>query len=128
MDVGTTVAGFGQRLRSSGMGRAINGCAKYVAGCYFDIRGGMYLTDGLTFEVPREHTTRQMRGRFAVDTYERPERTLVSKYLPPRATVLELGGCIGVVSCTVNRMLDRPDKHVVVEANRVLDSGSRAKS
>ncbi len=49
--------------------------------------------------------------------YERFERHAVLKYLRPEYPVVELGACIGVVSCVTNRILKNPASHVVVEAN-----------
>jgi FkbM family methyltransferase len=105
-------------LTSTHAGRTVHRCVKWLAGLYFDLAlGCRYRTDGMTFEIPKDQTTREMRGRFAVDTYELPERRLVKEHLPRSATVLEMGGCIGVVSCTINRNLDNPEKHLVLEAN-----------
>ena len=120
MKVLQKAAYVGKRLNSGPVGRNVNRIAKYAAGCYFDLRGGVYRTEGLTFEVPREHTTRSMRGRFAADTYELPERALIREHLPRDARVLELGGCIGVVSCLINSLLSDSCAHVVVEANPFL--------
>jgi FkbM family methyltransferase len=88
-----------------------------AAGLYFDLFLGRYRTEGMTFEIPKEHTDLAMRGKFTADTYELPERVLAKRYLPTTATVLELGGCIGVVSCVINRVLQQPCRHVVVEGN-----------
>jgi len=115
-----SAAYVGKKFGSGILGRAVNHAAKYAAGCYFDLSGSKYRTEGLAFQIPREHSTRAMRGRFAVDTYELPERQLVRKHLPPEARVLELGGCIGVVSCLINRLLQNSRSHVVVEANPFL--------
>ena len=115
-----SAAYIGKKFGSGIFGRAINHAAKYAAGCYFDLCGSVYRTEGLEFQIPREHSTRAMRGRFAADTYELPERQLIRKHLPPRAQVLELGGCIGVVSCLINSLLQSPHSHVVVEANPFL--------
>lgn len=104
-------------LGRSRAGRIANHAAKLAAGLYFDVFQRTYRTEGMAFSVPREQTTISLRGKFAVDTYELPERILVKRYLPRDATVLELGGCIGVLSCVINSRLDRPDTHVVVEAN-----------
>jgi FkbM family methyltransferase len=71
----------------------------------------------MTFEIPREDTDLAMRGKFTADTYELPERVLAKRYLRSTAAVLELGGCIGVVACVINRMLQQPRRHVVVEGN-----------
>jgi FkbM family methyltransferase len=49
--------------------------------------------------------------------YERFERHAVLKYVRPELPVVELGGCIGVVSCVTNAILINPAAHVVVEAN-----------
>ena len=49
--------------------------------------------------------------------WEDSEVQLCKKYLRAEDRVLELGGCIGVVSCFVNTMLASPECHVVVEAN-----------
>jgi FkbM family methyltransferase len=52
--------------------------------------------------------------------YEAPERKAVKRYVDPGIPVIELGASIGVVSCVVNRRLDNPRRHVVVEANPAL--------
>lgn len=49
--------------------------------------------------------------------YERFERHAVLHYIRPEYPVVELGACIGVVSCVTNRILKNPVSHVVVEAN-----------
>ncbi len=41
----------------------------------------------------------------------------MKQFLPKNATVLELGACLGVVSCITNRLLEHPERQVVVEAN-----------
>lgn len=50
-------------------------------------------------------------------TYEHFERRAVLQYLRPEIPVIELGGCIGVVACITNKLLNNPADHVVVEAN-----------
>jgi FkbM family methyltransferase len=107
-------------LSRTRIGSSVINAARTAAGLYFDAFQGHYKTEGMVFAIPREHTTRRMRGRFAVDSYELPERMLAKRHLPPGSRVLELGGCIGVLSCVVNHLLDSPTCHVVVEANRLL--------
>jgi FkbM family methyltransferase len=104
-------------LNRTPLGQSVNLLGKMAAGAYFDICLGRYRTEGMTFEVPKDHTDLAMRGKFAVDTYELPERVLVKRCLPSTASVLELGGCIGVVSCVLNRHLEQPERHIVVEGN-----------
>jgi FkbM family methyltransferase len=56
-------------------------------------------------------------GYSILGTYEKSERILVKKYIKPEYAVLELGACIGVVSCTINRILNDKSKQVSVEPN-----------
>jgi len=91
-----------------------------ISGAVFDWLGGEYATGGQRFAVPGELTSRTFRGRFPLGLYELPERLLLWRYLRRGTTVLELGGCLGVVSCLVNARLRDPRRHVVVEANPAL--------
>jgi FkbM family methyltransferase len=120
MSIRHDVASLSKKLNHGAVGRRVTFAVKVAAGCYFDVFCGQYRTSGLTFEIPLKHTTRAMRGRFAADTYELPERQLILKHLPSDSSVLELGGCIGVVSCLVNSLLTDRHSHVVVEANPFL--------
>jgi FkbM family methyltransferase len=54
------------------------------------------------------------------NNYEAPEREALKKYLDPELPVIELGACLGIVSCLTNRRLRQPEKHIVVEANPTL--------
>ncbi len=49
--------------------------------------------------------------------YESQERQTIRQYLDPHSPLLELGGGMGVIACIANRALDRPRKHIVVEAS-----------
>lgn len=49
--------------------------------------------------------------------YESSERRTIKQYLDPRSAIIELGGGLGVVTCIANSLLDRPRKHIVVEAS-----------
>jgi FkbM family methyltransferase len=92
-----------------------------LGGFLFGLTRRTFEADGCRFAVPLELTDSTFRSRFLYDLYENEERALVGEVLRPDDRVLELGGCIGVVSCIVNRRLTRPDsRHVVVEANPYL--------
>ena len=52
--------------------------------------------------------------------YEKPEREAVLRYLQPQWSVIELGGCIGVVSCITNKLLENPANHLVLEVNPLV--------
>jgi hypothetical protein len=63
--------------------------------------------------------------------YELFERFLVRKWIKPTDIVLELGGRLGVISCTINSILDDAHKtqHVVVEPdNSVLRALNKNKT
>jgi FkbM family methyltransferase len=92
----------------------------YIHGLLFDLKGGQYSTEGMAFRIAPEQFPRSYRSRLYFDIYEAPERALAQKWIEPDSSVLELGGCVGVVSCVVNKLLERPENHVVVEANPTL--------
>ena len=52
--------------------------------------------------------------------YEKPEREAVLHYLQPHWSVIELGGCIGVVACITNKLLENPANHLVLEVNPLV--------
>jgi len=71
-----------------------------------------------TFLTDKEMGKRMEQGR-----YESDEIKLL-KHIPNinKCSVLEIGGCLGVVSTILNKKLDDPQKHVVIEANPRLIS------
>jgi FkbM family methyltransferase len=89
----------------------------YLAGVYFDCVQKRYRFRDCSFDVPVEYTGRVDRGHFALGTYEKAECDVIVKVVNEDCAVLELGGCIGVVSCVTNRLLRGSSRHVVVEAN-----------
>jgi FkbM family methyltransferase len=91
-----------------------------VAGAIFTLKGCVYKTSGLSFVIPRHLTTLGFRSRFYYDIYEEPERALIKKHILADDIVLELGGCIGIVSVVTNVQLRDRAKHVVVEPNPEL--------
>jgi FkbM family methyltransferase len=89
----------------------------YLAGIYFTLFEKTYKVEGLDLVIPLNMTNIRFRGQFPIDFYEKQERRYLKQFLPKNATVLELGACLGVVSCITNRQLNYPEGHVVVEAN-----------
>jgi FkbM family methyltransferase len=73
-----------------------------------------FKTCGLTFVFPKEFLPIPAEG------YESGEIEAVNKFIKPGDRVLELGGCLGVVSCVTNARLQEKSRHVVVEANPFL--------
>jgi len=92
----------------------------WLAGLAFDVLKRDYRTEGMVFVVPRSLMKRAHRARFFYDVHELDERELVKRWLPDDATVLELGACLGVVSCVINRQLADPTRQISVEPNPQL--------
>jgi FkbM family methyltransferase len=76
--------------------------------------------DGCKFSIAKDHVPANVIDLLLSGLYETPERQALRKFLDPELPVIELGACVGVVSCLTNRCLRRPEKHVVVEANPAL--------
>ncbi len=88
-----------------------------LLGLIFDLKGGRFRADGCVFAIPKDITSLEFRACFLTKTYEADERMLIQKHLLPEDSVLELGACLGIVSCVTNKLLRDPARHVVVEAN-----------
>lgn len=74
------------------------------------------IIDGLKIKFPSIMKNVEL-GYSLLGTYEKNERFLVKKYVKPSDKVLEMGACIGVVSCTINRILNDKTKQVSIEPN-----------
>lgn len=95
--------------------------ARYtLAGIYFTFFKKVFKQNGIKIIVPMELTDYKFRGRFVLGGYEREEATYLSQYLQPQDTILELGACLGYVSCLSNAQLNDTTRHVVLEANPQL--------
>jgi len=92
----------------------------YLGGIYFTYFKKVYKNKGITIHVPFELTDFKFRGRFVFNSYEEEEARHLSNHLDPLSKVLELGACLGYVSCLTNRRLKDNTQHVVVEANPKL--------
>lgn len=121
-EAGLGNAGPRQRFTwlARGLADLAQGCLRRCAGRAFDRWVGEYRCDGLRFQIPTELTTLETRSEFLLNSYEIPERRLVRRYIPSDATVLELGGCLGILACLVNRRLADPRRHVVFEAHPLV--------
>ena len=93
---------------------------KTSGGLFFTLFKKTFKVEGLEFFIPFKLTDLQFRSRFLSDSYEAEERKYLKEYLPEDATVLELGSCLGIVSCLTNRLLKNKSNHVVMEANPLL--------
>ena len=76
--------------------------------------------DGCKFSIDKNQIPANVIDLLLSDAYEEPERAALKKVVKSHLPVIELGACIGVVSCLTNRRLHHPQNHVVVEANPAL--------
>lgn len=90
---------------------------QWILGAWFDLRGGQFRADRCTFIIPKDITSRAYRACFVNGSYEAEERELIRSFVRPADTVLELGACLGIVSCITNKLLTDQTRHVVVEGN-----------
>lgn len=88
-----------------------------VQGLIFDLFVRRFRADGCEFEIPKHLTSQTYRACFLGNSYEAEERKLIRKFVRPEDSVLEIGACLGIVSCVTNKLLRDQGKHVVVEGN-----------
>jgi FkbM family methyltransferase len=69
------------------------------------------------FLIKFPKTSNKNTGKYFFNVYENNERSLIKKYLNSNSKVLELGGCVGVVSNVINDILNNKSNHIVLEAN-----------
>ena len=67
-----------------------------------------------------------IRHAIATDAYEAAERELIRQHLRSDLPVIELGGCLGLVSGFISEHLDIEVDHLIVEANPELLDVCRA--
>ena len=72
---------------------------------------------GLTIDTGDPVVGNDIKAALFVRGYESSEYRFVRKYVPRHYDVIELGGSLGVVSCTIRRHLERDRKLVIVEAD-----------
>lgn len=88
-----------------------------AGGVIFDCFIRRFRADGCEFEIPRGLTSTAYRAGFLKKDYEAEERELVRKFIRSEDSVLEVGACMGIVSCVTNKLLHDNARHVVVEGN-----------
>jgi FkbM family methyltransferase len=88
-----------------------------IKGAIFDLAGGRFRADSCEFVIPKDITSMPYRSCFLDSSYEAEERDMVRDFVRPEDTVLEVGACLGIVSCVTNKLLLDKSRHVVVEGN-----------
>jgi FkbM family methyltransferase len=89
----------------------------FIGGFVFDFFVGRFRADGCEFEIPRHLTSQAYRACFLGNSYEADERDLIRQYIRTEDSVLEIGACLGIVSCVTNKLLHDKRRHVVIEGN-----------
>ena len=69
------------------------------------------------FKIKFPKSSNEEMGKYFFNVYENNERSLIRKHLDSNSNVLELGGCVGVVSNVINDILNNKSNHIVLEAN-----------
>src|ERR1700737_4546397 len=90
---------------------------KRIQGLIFDLSGGQFKTDGCAFIIPKDQTSLAYRSSFLSRKYEVEDLEVVRACIKSDDRVIELGACMGIVSCVTNKILGDKTRHVVVEAN-----------
>lgn len=76
-----------------------------------------YNTFGLEININDDKLLNaDLKNRLKKSVWEKDEAES-AKYIDPNSSVLELGGCLGIVSLLVNKKLNNPYKHIVLEPN-----------
>lgn len=89
----------------------------FIEGLIFDYVVRRFRADGCEFEIPRHLTPVAYRAGFLGNSYEAQERELIRQFIRGDDRVLEVGACLGIVSCVTNKLLRDNTRHVVVEGN-----------
>lgn len=72
---------------------------------------------GLTIDTSSPVVDAETKAALLVNGYESAEYRFVQRYLPSDCDVLELGGSLGVISCTIRRRIAADRRQFVVEAD-----------
>lgn len=87
--------------------------------------GGSFALDGLVISIPGD-TKRDIKLQIVSGEYEKAEIELARKWIDPTLPIVELGGCMGVLSAHLRRLLAPGVPLVVVEANPGLTETCKA--
>jgi FkbM family methyltransferase len=90
---------------------------RWLVGRLIELGGNRVTVDGLTFSLDNPLIRTRDKSTVCAGRHEVAERALVRAHLAPGLPAIELGGGIGIVSCSINKKLAQPGNHVVVEAN-----------
>lgn len=87
--------------------------------------GGSYELDGLELSVP-PGMKRDIKYQIIRGEYEKDEIALARRWIDPNLPLIELGGCMGILSAHLRRILAPEMPLVIVEANPGLADTCRS--
>ena len=82
---------------------------------------------GVRVTIDYENWSREMVNVVLSDLYELPRRKIVTRSIKPGDNILEIGGGIGVVGAEAALACGKTGRHVIFEANRLLNSSHQKK-
>jgi FkbM family methyltransferase len=89
----------------------------WVIGKLVELTGNKVTVQGVTLSVDNPLISTRHKSSLYFGIYEIPERELAQRHIDRTLPVVEIGGSIGGVACTTNRILVNPCAHVVIECN-----------
>lgn len=92
----------------------------WYIGRLIELAGNRVNLDGVNLSVDNPLIRTMHKSSIYFGIYEIEERGLSARYIDRGLPTIEIGGCIGGVACTVNKLLANPLLHVVVECNPIL--------
>ena len=75
---------------------------------------------GVSICTDSKHINAKITAKILDGEYESDEIYFIDEYVNGDETVVELGGCIGFTACYTNKIIDKNNDHIVVEANKNL--------
>ncbi len=83
------------------------------------LHGNRFSIHGIQVEIPAQAGT-ELRYQLMRGRYENDEADAVRKYISAGASVIELGGSLGVMSKVIRSVIGASGTHIIVEANPAL--------
>ena len=88
-----------------------------IFGRMVEALGNQVSVDGIKLSLDNPLIPVSDKGYILFNIHETGERALARKYILRSLPTIEIGGSIGVVSCSISRILDDPSAFVVVECS-----------
>jgi FkbM family methyltransferase len=125
-----SIAHYRQKLRDRGIRNLIAGRLSWYKlrfqmdnwwiGRLVELTGNRVNLGGVKLSLDNPLVRTMHKSSIYFGIYEIEERELSARHINRSLPTIEIGGCIGGVSCTVSKLLQNPTAHVVVECNPVL--------